>query len=99
MGADIDTKQEFQPAERLSRKEFAKKLRHEAYQRSKERRATDPKQIAMKERLKQQRRDAYQAAKARAKTRQDDRQKQAAEKAAQDRDAKDRELMAAMVAN
>ena len=51
----------------LSKKEFAKKLRHEAYLRAKEYRKTDPRHIAMMEKLKQQRRDAYQKAKERGK--------------------------------
>ena len=52
---------------RLSKKEFAKKIRREAYLRAKEYRKTDPRQIAMREKLKQQRRVAYQAAKERGK--------------------------------
>jgi hypothetical protein len=36
------------PPERLSKKEFAKKMRHEAYLRAKEYRKTDPRQIAMR---------------------------------------------------
>jgi hypothetical protein len=51
------------PADRLSKKEQAKKLRHEAYVRAKEFRETDPRQIAMTEKLKEQRHDAYQKAK------------------------------------
>ncbi len=52
---------------RLSKKEFAKKFRREAYLRVKEFRKTDPRMIAMQEELKQQRRDMYQKAKKRAK--------------------------------
>ena len=56
---------------RLSQKEFARKMRHDAYLRAKEYRKTDPRQIAMKERLKEQQkefqRDAYQKAKKRNK--------------------------------
>lgn len=56
-----------EPPKRLSQKEFAKKMRREAYLRAKEYRKTDPRQIAMMEKLKQQRRDAYQKAKERGK--------------------------------
>ena len=49
--------------QRLSKKELAKKFRHEAYLRAKEFRETDPRQIAMTEKLKEQRHDAYQKAK------------------------------------
>jgi len=58
---------EQEPPKRLPQKEFAKKMRHEAYLRAKEYRKTDPRQIAMKEKLKQQRREAYQKAKERGK--------------------------------
>ena len=97
MAADDDTKPEDKSAEHLSRKEFAKRIRHETYQRAKEYRATDPKQIAMKEGLKLRRREAYQAAKARAKALKSERQKRASEMVAQDRDARDCELMETMV--
>ena len=43
---------------RLSKKEFARQFRHEAYLRAKEFRKTDPRQIAMKEKLKEQRKEA-----------------------------------------
>ena len=56
-----------EPSKRLSQKEFAKKMRREAYLRAKEYRKTDPRQIAMMEKLKQQRRGAYQKAKERGK--------------------------------
>jgi hypothetical protein len=56
-----------EPHKRLSQKEFARKMRHDAYLRAKEYRKTDPRQIAMKEKLKQQRREAYQKAKERGK--------------------------------
>jgi hypothetical protein len=68
------------PPERLSQKEYAKKMRHEAYLRAKEYRKTDPRQIAMKEKLKQQRRDAYQKAKERRKAFMAEREKAADEK-------------------
>lgn len=44
----------------LSRKELAKELRRNAYQRAKEQRAKDPRFIKMKEAAKEQRRAAYQ---------------------------------------
>lgn len=56
-----------EPPKRLSQKEFAKKMRREAYLRAKEYRKTDPRQIAMMEKLKQQRRDDYRKAKERGK--------------------------------
>jgi hypothetical protein len=52
---------------KVSRKEFARQLRRQAYQKAKERRAKDPKHIAMKEAAKQLRRDAYRKAKERRK--------------------------------
>jgi|SRR3954465_14001400 hypothetical protein len=45
-----------------SRKERARQMRRAAYERAKEFRATDPKQVAFKEAMKQRRRDANQAA-------------------------------------
>lgn len=48
---------------KLSRKEFAKQLRKKAYERAKEFRANDPKQVAFKEAMKQRRRDANEVAK------------------------------------
>ena len=51
----------------LSRKELAKEQRRTAYQRAKERRATDPRYLAMKEAAKEQRRAAYQKVKERRK--------------------------------
>lgn len=50
-------------ASKLSRKEFAKQLRKQAYARAKEHRANDPKQVAFKEAMKQRRRDANEVAK------------------------------------
>ena len=50
---------------RLSAKEFAKKIRKEAYQKAKERRKNDPRQIAMKARQKAQRRTKSAKAKER----------------------------------
>jgi hypothetical protein len=97
MARNDDPKSEPQATEILSRKDLAKKLRHDAYQAAKARRATDPKFLALKERLKLQRREAYQKVKARAKTQKDERRREADEKAAREREAKDRELMEMVV--
>lgn len=51
----------------LSRKEFARQLRREAYQRAKRARAADPRHLALKEAAKQRRRELYQQAKERRK--------------------------------
>src|SRR5271156_5718510 len=51
-----------------SRKEFARKLRKDAYRVMKERRATDPRYLAMKEAVKLRRREMYQQIKAKRKT-------------------------------
>ncbi len=48
-------------------KELARKLRREAYQAAKERRAKDPRYLAMKEEAKRQRRALYQEVKAKRK--------------------------------
>ncbi|HEX4477926.1 MAG TPA: hypothetical protein VH142_22710 [Polyangiaceae bacterium] len=50
-----------------SRKELAKRIRRAAYQRAKERRAEDPKFIALKEAMKERRRVAAREANARKK--------------------------------
>jgi hypothetical protein len=86
-----------EPPKRLSQKEFAKKMRHEAYLRAKEYRKTDPGQIAMLEKLKQQRRDAYQKVKEQGKVLKAERKKAADEKAADGRDAEQRDVMARLV--
>jgi len=86
-----------EPPKRLSRKEFAKKMRHAAYLRTKEFRKSDPHQIAMKEKRKQQRRDAYQKVKARAKILKAERKQAADQQAAADREAKQKKLMATLV--
>jgi hypothetical protein len=52
---------------KLSRKEYARRMRRAAYLRAKELRAKDPRQLAMKEAAKQRRREAYQQAKERRK--------------------------------
>lgn len=53
----------------ISRKELARELRRQAYQRAKQARANDPRHLAMKERAKQQRRELYQKAKEQRKAR------------------------------
>ena len=50
-----------------TKKERAKQYRQEAYQRAKEFRKTDPRQIALQEKQKEQRKEAYQKAKERNK--------------------------------
>jgi hypothetical protein len=52
----------------LSQKEFAKEKRHAMYVSAKERRATDPRYLAMKEAVKVQRRAVYQKVKEQRKT-------------------------------
>jgi hypothetical protein len=51
----------------ISRKELARELRREAYQRAKKARAVDPKHLALKEAAKQRRREVYQEVKKRRK--------------------------------
>ena len=51
----------------LSRKELARHLRHQAYQRAKEQRAKDPRYLAMKEAVKVRQRALYQEVKAKRK--------------------------------
>jgi hypothetical protein len=53
----------------ISRKELARELRREAYQRAKKARAVDPKHLALKEAAKQRRREVYQEVKKRRKAR------------------------------
>ena len=53
----------------ISRKELARELRRQAYQRAKQARANDPRHLAMKERAKQQRRELYRKAKEQRKAR------------------------------
>jgi hypothetical protein len=62
-----ETENETSSGQKLSRKEYAKKLRREAYQRAKEYKKNDPREIARKEKAKEQRREAYQKAKERSK--------------------------------
>ncbi len=86
-----------EPTARLSQKEFAKKMRRQAYARAKEFRKTDPRQIVMMDKLKQQRRDAYQKVKERGKALKVERKQAADEKAAEVRIAKGKGLMAMLV--
>jgi hypothetical protein len=67
MSHDHETENENSSGQKLSRKEYAKKLRREAYQRAKEIKKNDPREIARKEKAKLQRREAYKKAKERNK--------------------------------
>jgi hypothetical protein len=60
------------PSEHLSKKDLARKFRHEAYLRAKEFRRIDPRQIALKEQQKEFQREAYQEAEPEARTAVDD---------------------------
>jgi len=80
-----------------SKKELAKKFRHEAYLRAKEYRKTDPRQIAMKEKMEAQGRDAFQKAKERNKAYRDGIKKAAKEKSARKRIVKQDKLMKMVV--
>lgn len=77
----------------LTRKEFGKLLRKQAYEREKARRAKDPKFLAMKEAAKEQRRALYQKEKERRKAAQLELKARARAKREEDRAAADRELM------
>jgi hypothetical protein len=71
----------------VSQKELAKEKRHAMYKRAKERRATDPRYLAMKEAAKVQRRAAYQKARdSRKAAAADQKAKQKAEHAVQSAD-------------
>jgi hypothetical protein len=75
---------------KLTRKEQARQLRRAAYQKAKQRRATDPRMIALKEAMKLRQRAAYQAAKERRKAavaEQDRRQQEREAKLRAERDA------------
>jgi hypothetical protein len=79
-----------QPSDRkLSRKEWARQQRRNAYQQAKERRANDPKQLAFKEAMKQRRREASAVAKARRRAQKARRSERQVEKRA----AQDQQLM------
>jgi hypothetical protein len=67
MSDDHESENENSSDKKLSRKEYAKKLRREAYQRAKEFKKNDPREIARKEKAKEQRREAYKKAKERSK--------------------------------
>ncbi|HYX31759.1 MAG TPA: hypothetical protein VE954_01505 [Oligoflexus sp.] len=67
MSYDQETETENPSGQKLTKKEFAKKLRREAYLRAKEYKKTDPREIARKEKAKVHRREAYQKAKERNK--------------------------------
>ena len=81
----------------MSQRELAKEKRHAMYQSAKERRATDPRYLAMKEAAKVQRRAAYQKVKDRRKAAAaDEKTKRKAEHAVactRRREESDRELM------
>ena len=80
----------------LSRKEFARRLRQQAYQRAKEQRAKDPRHLAMKETVKLRRRELYQQVKERrkavAKEQKVERKTKEREQKAEERAASDGEL-------
>lgn len=95
--AEPTERPEQKPPARLSQKEYARKMRREAYTRAKEYRRTDPRMIAMQEKLKQQRRDMYQKAKERAKIIKDDRKQAADAKVSADRFAKQQDMLARLV--
>lgn len=78
----------------LSKKEFAKQFRHEAYLRAKEYRRTDPRQIVMKENQKEQRKEAYQKGKERRTAYQDEIKNALKEKSVATMIAKKLKLMA-----
>ncbi len=75
MSHDQDTEHEGTSEPKLTKKEYAKKLRREAYQRAKEYKKNDPREIARKEKAKEQRREAYQKAKERSKAARKDKDK------------------------
>ena len=81
----------------LSRKELAREYRHAMYQQAKQRRASDPRQLALKEAAKQRQRATYQKVKAQRKAiAEAKKEKQRAERARQSSDQRkerERELM------
>jgi hypothetical protein len=64
---EADVTPELPKDPKLARKEQARQMRRAAYLKAKERRANDPRIIAIKEAMKQRQRAAYQAAKERRK--------------------------------
>lgn len=63
----IDENSEHESPKKISKKDFAKKIRREAYLRAKEFRKSDPRILALKALAKEQRKAAYQKAKERNK--------------------------------
>jgi hypothetical protein len=87
-----DSKDE--PASRAElRKEQARQIRKQAYQSAKERRAKDPKYIAMKEAVKERRRAEYQKIKERRKAVASEQKTKLKDEKAAQRASKDLELM------
>jgi hypothetical protein len=84
---------EDQPAEKLSRQEWARQQRRAAYLRSKEHRANDPKQLAFKEAMKQRQREMYQASKEQRKAAAKQQKARRLERLATQQAAKDQQLM------
>lgn len=82
-----------QPAEKLSRKEWARQQRRAAYARAKEFRATDPKQLAFKEAMKQRQREANAASKERRKAAATEQKARQAERQASQRATQARQLL------
>jgi hypothetical protein len=78
---------------KLSRKEYARRMRRAAYLRAKELRAKDPRHLALKEAVKQRRREAYQQARERRKVRIEEEKTRLGERKAEKRAATDLELM------
>lgn len=82
-----------QPTEKPSRKERARQQRRAAYQRAKEFRASDPKQLAFKEAMNERRRDANGIARERRKAAAKELKDRRAERDAQQRAAPDLQLI------
>jgi hypothetical protein len=78
---------------KLSRKEYARRMRRAAYLRAKELRAKDPRHLALKEAVKQRRREAYQQARERRKVRSQEEKARLGERQAEKQAATDLELM------
>ncbi len=85
----------------ISRKELARQMRRQAYQRAKEQRAKDPRHLAMKEELKKRRREQYQQLKEKRKAETAKKKTQAKvarrREQSEAREANDRELMELVV--
>ena len=77
----------------LSRKELARQLRRQAYQRAKERRAADPRHIALKEAMKKRRRALYERVKEQRKAVVAEQKMKKKEKRAEERAVNDEALM------